>query len=36
MKNNYLEYLIGKKEVGKKTSRQKIKVGKKISHLAKI
>ena len=29
-------YLIGKKKVGQKISRQKIKVGQKISHLAKI
>ena len=33
---NIEKYLIGKKKVGKKISRQKIKVGKKISHLAKI
>ena len=33
---NIEKYLIGKKKVGKKISWQKIKVGKKISHLAKI
>ena len=33
---NIEKYLIGKKKVGKKISGQKIKVGKKISHLAKI